>query len=153
MSNVSLDTSAFKREAPLYPLQLPQWIFFTPSTSAFKRSEAPHLWENGEQSWAGGRAGTRGSAHHHSFCCFTCPIQWHMNCPAALNPAELFSQAMSTTGVSLAWAASPAAWNLGHFSERKTWGLPSSWSLPPEEWKFAPLGLKWDLPSVLWILV
>lgn len=55
---------------------------------------------------------------------------------------------------SMVWAASPADWHLGHFSERKTWGLLSSWSLPPKEWKFAPLGAKGDLPSsVLWILL
>ena len=34
-----------------------------------------------------------------------------------------------------AWAASLTAWRLRHYSEQKTWGLPSSWSLPPKEWK------------------
>lgn len=52
------------------------------------------------------------------------------------------------------WATSLMAWHLEHFSERKTWGLPSSWSLPPEERKFAPLGAKGDLLSpVLWIFL
>lgn len=65
-----------------------------PEYNAFKWSGAPHLSETREQGQAGGRA------HHHSFCCFTCPTPWHTNFPAAVNPAELLSEAMSIAGVS-----------------------------------------------------
>jgi len=53
-----------------------------------------------KEGWAGGRAGTRGHIHHHSFCCFTGPGPQCTTCPAAVDPAELLSQAPSIAGVS-----------------------------------------------------
>lgn len=41
------------------------------------------------------------SVHRHSFCSFTCSTPWCTGCTAALNPAELLSQAASIAEVSL----------------------------------------------------
>lgn len=99
MSYMRLDTSAFKRGSLCISAATVNFLHHKHQCLQVAESSTSLRTQGAGR--AGGGAGTRGSAHHLSFCCFTCPTPRRTGCSAALIPAELLSQATSIAEVSL----------------------------------------------------